>query len=185
MWILCAWWVHQNKHMGGENAESHPVLPPSVFVITIPLCALVGVWVERNNAVLQSPSTMVAEGVKRGAWKEEGLGGIQARVAFFLPTVCGKTLWGTQTRHSFTHRHYNTPAKHRRNADAWGGRGEGGWTEELFRLRRVKYGGRGALWRRCGLTCHRPNNTDEIHVISQTQTQWYQSSLLSQSRERN
>lgn len=32
----------------------------------------------------------------------------------FLPTVCGKTLWGTQTRHSFTHRHYVTPAAQRR-----------------------------------------------------------------------
>lgn len=32
----------------------------------------------------------------------------------FLPTLCGKTLWGTQTRHSFTHRHYVTPAAQRR-----------------------------------------------------------------------
>lgn len=124
MWIPCVWWARQNEHMRGENTELHPILPPASLCYHRPSLCVCGCVSERNNAVPQSPSTIVVVGGWKGCLKRGGLGGIQARVAFFLPTVCGKTLWGTQTRHSFTHRHYTTPAAPRQcrrvRREGWG-----------------------------------------------------------------
>lgn len=113
MWIPCAWRVRQNKHMRGENTESHPILPPASLCYHRPSLCVCGCVSERNNAVLQSPSTIVVVGVKRVLEKSRA-GWYSGLCGLLLPTVCGKTFWGTQTRHSFTHRlHYTRPAAQR------------------------------------------------------------------------
>lgn len=154
--------------------ESHPEIP-IIFVHTIGLCALVGVWVRRNNGVPQSKSTSA---VQRGEWKgcEErgGLGGIQVYVAFPFKGYVGRP--SEQNRHAITsptnivlhqlhtdnadggagreHREGNCKQK---NFSDWGGGVEERWSSHCK--------GDG------GLTCHSLYNADETHAISQAQTQ--------------
>lgn len=140
MWILCAWWVHQNKHNeGGEPNKNHTRSSPQVFVVIRPLCVFV---CERERETLLSCKARALQcwcGWK-GCLKRGGLGGIQACVSFSFKQCVG--------RPSVAHRHaIPSPTDniihqpHRGNADGWGGRGEAGWTEELFRVSGDKDGG--------------------------------------------
>lgn len=72
-------------------------------------------------------------GSKRAPWKEEGWVVFRPVWLFSFKQCVG--------RHSEAHRHaIPSPTdiilhqSQRGNADGWGGRGEGDWTEELFRL---------------------------------------------------
>lgn len=87
--------------MRGENTESHPAPPPSLCSHHRSLC-VGGCVSERNNTIPQSPSAIVVKGVK-GVLEKRRAGWYSGPGGLFLPTVCGKTLWGTQTRHAFTH----------------------------------------------------------------------------------
>lgn len=96
---------------GREKTQNHTLSSPPSLCYHQPSLCVCGCVSERNNAIPQSPGTIVMEGVKRGAWKEEGW--MVFRPVWLFPpapTMCGKTLWVTETRHSFTHRHYYTPA---------------------------------------------------------------------------
>lgn len=119
----------------GEKTQNHVLPPPTSLCYYHPFLCVLG-WVnERNNVVLLRPSTIDVVGVKRVREKRR-VGWDSGLCGPFLPALCGKTLWGTQTRHSFTHRHYITPAAQRqqqtgdeggvkcreqRNFSDWGG----------------------------------------------------------------
>lgn len=88
---------------GREKTQNHTLSSPPSLCYHQPSLCVCGCVSERNNAIPQSPGTIVMEGVKRGAWKEEGW--MVFRPVWLFPpapTMCGKTLWVTETRHSFT-----------------------------------------------------------------------------------
>lgn len=99
--VARARWLRPNKekiqiHSRGSRGS---LFSPSLF------CAFVGVRGKRNNTDPRSASTIGWRERKgclkrRAGWHSDPRG-------LFLHRVCGKTPGGTQTRHSFTHNHYD------------------------------------------------------------------------------
>lgn len=172
IWIPCARWVRLNKHMRGENTDSHPVLPPKSLLSP---SLFVRLWVcewEKQCCPAEPEHHSGGGGgervleKRRAEWHSGPCG-------LFLPTVCGKTLWGTQTRHSFTHRHYVTPAAQRRcrrceeggvkqteqrNFSGWGGiMMEGAVVREMWAHL--------PLAKQCRWDCHFSNSNTMVPIL--------------------
>lgn len=155
---------------GKEKTEHRitPSPPPLVFVTYMGLCAFLLVCEWEKQCCPAQTAHHTRGGAEKSAWKEEGWVVFTSLTSLCVPfpqTVCGKTLWGTQTHHSFVLRHYNTPAaegRHRRLEKRGVGWEVGGWdrlnrgtfqNEEGWRWRK-------ALKKRCGLT-HSLHNTND------------------------
>lgn len=153
LWISCVTNLSEQAYESGKQRITAPSLcTPPPFVPQ---------WVcegDKQCCPVESEHYSGARSEK-GAWKEEGWVVFRFRVAFPSWAVCGKTLQGPQTRHSFTPRHYDR-AGEQRQSRRWG-QGGGGHTEELFKLKRKKE--EGVV--KCGLN----NNMDQTQVIFQAQ----------------
>ncbi len=151
-WQMKRWWrlgrdpIACGSHVPDESVRTskHRITPSSpplpVFVVTIPLCAFVGVCEREKQCCPAAPEHYSGCGGEKGAWKEEGW--VAFRPVWSFPS---KQCVG---RPSEAHRHaIPSPTdimlhqQHRGDAVGWQGRGEEDWTEELFRLRRDKDGG--------------------------------------------
>lgn len=132
----------------------------------MPLC-VVGVWVRETMLSCRARALQWLWGVKRVLEKRRA-GCYSGLCVLFLETVCGKTLWGTQTAiPSPTDIIIHQP--HRGNAD---GRGGGGGLKQTEQRNFSDWGGikmEEGVVRETWAHSHWPNNTNET-AISQTQT---------------
>lgn len=142
---------------GKEKTEHRitPSPPTLLSVMAMGLCVFLLVCEWEKQCCPAQAAHHTSGGAEKTAWKEEGwvvFTSLTSLCVPFLQTVCGKTLWGTQTHNSFVLRHYNTPAAERRHRwlgkrVGWGLECEIDWTEELFRMRRDDDDG-GRHWKR-------------------------------------
>lgn len=154
-YVSHVWWIWRNKHMRGENTESHPVLPQALYS-RLSLCVS-GCVRERNNAVLQSLSFIMVEEVK-GVLEKRRAGWYSGPMWPFP----SNSVWEDPLGRRDTPFLHPQTLYYTSRTDGWGGRGEAEGTEELFRPRAKRW--RGVLERSCGLN----NNTGQTHAISQT-----------------
>lgn len=114
----------------GKEKTEHRIThgpPPLVFVSAKGLCVFLLACEWEKQCCPAQAAHYTSGGAEKSAWKEEGwvvFMSLTSPWVPFLQTVCGKTLWGTQTHHSLVLRHYNMPAaegRHRRLGKKGGG----------------------------------------------------------------
>lgn len=109
-----------------RKPENHTQYPPPRPLFSTPSLCVCGCVSEDKQCCPTEPEYYRHGGSKKGgAWKERA-GVVFRPYSLLLLNVCGKTLWGAQTRHSFTHGHYTTPGAqrpcrlHRVRREGWG-----------------------------------------------------------------